>query len=203
MFWLAVGALLPWVFGISLLAQAGHIGGLLFGAAVGYAMAVPPERRFLRGSLWAGVGLGLVGLGWAAQAPTWRANYHVFSGAELLDRGEFVAAAAHFDEALLVAPDDPQLANAVAYSLAEASVDLERAEALVRQSLESAPDNADYLDTLGWVLCRQGRTAEGRVALEMAREAADREIPEIEEHIEGCGSGVPRGTAGLDSPGPR
>lgn len=186
LFWLAVGALLPWVFGISLLAQAGHVGGLLFGAAVGFAMAVPAERRFLRGSLWAGVAVGLAGLTWAAHAPTWRTNFHVFSGAELLDRGEYVAAADHFDEALLASLDDAQLANAVAYSLAEASVDLERAEALVRQSLETDPTNADYLDTLGWVLCRQGRAAEGRMALEMAKEAAAREIPEIDEHLQAC-----------------
>jgi membrane associated rhomboid family serine protease len=186
-FWLLIGALLPLVFGISLLAQAGHLGGLVFGVAVGHALAVAPERRLLRGSLWTAVAVGLAGLTWAASGPTWRPNYHVFTGAELLDRGEFVAAAAHFDEALLAAPDDAQLANAVAYSLAEASVDLERAESLVRQSLALDPDNADYLDTLGWVLCRQGRTAEGIVALELAKDAAAREIPEIDEHIAACG----------------
>lgn len=185
-FWLLVGAVLP-VFGISLLAQAGHIGGLVFGVTAGFALAVPRERRFLRASLWTGVAVGLAGLGWAASAPEWRPNYHLFCGAELLDRGEFVAAAAHFDEALLAAPDEPELANAVAYSLAEASTDLQRAETLVRKSLERDPENASYLDTLGWVLCRQGRTAEGLEALRLAKKAAVREIPEIDEHVAACG----------------
>jgi Tfp pilus assembly protein PilF len=107
-------------------------------------------------------------------------------GAELLSRGEFEPAAAHFDAALLASPEDAELANGVAYSLAEASIDLERAESLVRRSLEADPDNADYLDTLGWVLCRQGRVDEGRAALEQAKAAADREIPEIDEHFDVC-----------------
>lgn len=186
-FWLALGALLPWLFGISLLAQAGHVGGLLFGVTVGYTFALPVERRLLRTLLWVGVGVGLLGTAWAASAPTWRADYHVFNGAELLRRGEFVAAAEHFDQALAAAPDDPQLANAVAYALAEADVDLERAESLVREALDVDPGAADYLDTLGWVLCRQGRVDEGLVALDLAKKAATREIPEIDEHIEACG----------------
>ncbi|MFO7564298.1 MAG: rhomboid family intramembrane serine protease [Enhygromyxa sp.] len=187
-FWLGVGALLPWIFGVSLLAQAGHLGGLFFGVIAGGALSLAPERRSFKALLWSGVVLGLVGLASAAQEPSWRPNYHAFSGSELLEREEFEAAAAHFDQALLMAPDDPVLANAVAYSLAEAAVDLERAEALVLRSLDAQPDNADYLDTLGWVLCQQGRVDEGRAVLEAAQEAADRDIPEIAAHLEACGT---------------
>jgi membrane associated rhomboid family serine protease len=187
-FWLGIGALLP-VFGISLLAQAGHIGGLVVGVAAGYALSLAPERRLLRVVLWSSVVAGLLGLTIAAREPSGRPNYHAFMGSELLGRGEFEAAAGHFDRALEAAPEDPILANAVAYALAEAAVDLERAETLVRRSLEAEPDSADYLDTLGWVLCQQGRIDEGRTALEAAKAAASREIPEIDEHLAACGEG--------------
>lgn len=187
-FWLGIGALLPWMFGVSLLAQAGHVGGLLFGMIAGYALSLQVERRSLRAVLWSSVILGLVGTGLAARAPAWRPSYHVFLGSELLDRGQFERAAVHFDRGLEAAPEDHVLANAVAYSLAEAGVELERAEDLVRQALRMAPDNADYLDTLGWVLCRQGRTEEGIEALEAAKAVASREIPEIEEHLGLCGT---------------
>ncbi len=187
-FWLVVGAVLPWAFGISLLAQAGHVGGLVVGVAAGYALMCDRERRLLRGLLWAGIAVGMLGLALGASQPQWQANYHVFVGSELLEREEFADAAVHFDWALEHSPDDAVLANAVAYSLAETGVDLDRAEALVRRALEEDSDNADYLDTLGWVLCRQGRVAEGVAALEAAKEGASREIPEIEEHLRRCGA---------------
>ncbi len=188
-FWLAVGALLPWVFGVSLLAQAGHVGGLVFGSIAGYALCVGQERRLIKVLGWVAVVFGLAGLGVAGAEPSWRANYHAFLGAELLERGGFERAAEHFDVALERAPEDPVLANAVAYSLAEAGIELERAEALVRGALEEDPESADYLDTLGWVLCRQGRVEEGIAVLEAAKLAAERDIPEIEEHLSACAGG--------------
>jgi membrane associated rhomboid family serine protease len=190
LFWLALGAILPWVFGISLLAQAGHIGGLLFGTAAGLACSIDRRRRWVRWSLWGTVAAGLGGVLWLGAEPTWRPNYHVFMGSELLERRDFEAAAAHFDEALERAggaEGDPELANAVAYALAEAGVDLERAERLVRSALASKPDSADFLDTFGWVLCQRGEVEAGKGALRQAQEAATREIPEIGDHLQRCG----------------
>ncbi|MFV8751094.1 rhomboid family intramembrane serine protease [Nannocystaceae bacterium ST9] len=182
-FWLAFGFALPLLFGVELIAQAGHIGGLLAGGALGWALS--RERRGFETLGWAAVvagGLGLVGLG---REPTWRVNYHVFVGHELLQREDFSGAAASFDEALRREPDDPELANAVAWALVEAGVELERAEVLVRDALETEPERADFLDTLGWVLCKQGRTEEGVEALGRALEV-DPGIEEIETHLELC-----------------
>jgi membrane associated rhomboid family serine protease len=188
-FWLLVGAALP-LFGISLLAQAGHLGGLVFGSLAGLACSVEPRRRGLRVGLWVTIALGLAAVLGASAAPTWRTNYHAFLGTELLERGQYSRAAGHFDEALERAGGaqaDPGLANAVAYALAEAGVDLERAEDLVRTALVEEPDNADYLDTLGWILCQGGDVDGGREVLEAAKAAAEREIPEIDEHLDRCG----------------
>jgi membrane associated rhomboid family serine protease len=185
-FWLFVGASLPWLFGIQLLAQAGHVGGLVIGCVVGWGFSVKKERRLIRySSLFTSV-LGIAGLAWAAASPSWRPNFHRFMGAELLTRGAYEEAAVHFDRALEQAPDDPDLANAVAWALVEAGVELERAEELVRQALEDDPESADYLDTLGWIQCKLGETEAGLATLGLAQEQAEREIPEIGEHVEAC-----------------
>jgi membrane associated rhomboid family serine protease len=197
-FWLVVGALLPLFFGVSLLAQAGHIGGLVFGCVVGFGLSRRKNQRAAQVASWVLVGLGLCAGVVAAAAPEWRANYPVFMGSELLGRGEFEDAVGHFDLALAAAPEDHQLANAVAYSLAEVGVELERAEVLIRGALAVEPGNSDYLDTMGWIRCKQGRVEVGIIYLRLAgafAEVAERETPEIGEHIEGCaGVGVPRGT---------
>jgi len=185
-FWLVVGALLPVVFGVSLLAQAGHAGGLVFGVIAGLSLSLGTERKFARLAGWCGVGLGLVGVGLAAGEPTGRVNYHVFVGDALLKRGDFEGAAARFDVALEASPDDGALANAVAYSLAEAGVELERAEELVRRALVGEPDSPHYLDTLGWILCKRGLVVEGLETLGRADAGAFGGIEDIGEHLERC-----------------
>lgn len=189
-FWLAFGFALPWIFGVELIAQAGHIGGLLAGLGLGLALTRRPPRFETLG--WAAALAATVGLGIVGRAPTGRANYHVFVGFELLSRGDFPAAARAFDGGLAMAPDDPELANAVAWALVEADADLDRAELLVRRAVEAEPERADYLDTLGWVLCKQGRTVEAVEVLERAA-GLDSGIEEISEHLDACASVSARG----------
>jgi membrane associated rhomboid family serine protease len=204
-FWLAVGALLPLIFGISLLAQAGHIGGLAFGCVLGFGLSRRKDQRLARAASGIGVALGLGAAVLVSATPVERPNYLVFMGSELLSRGQFEDAVGYFEAALASAPEDHQLANAVAYSLAEAGVELERAESLIHGALAVEPWNSDYLDTRGWIRCKQGRVETGVVYLRLARafaEAAERDTPEILEHLEACPSvGVPRGTEGASSLG--
>ncbi|MBK7188257.1 MAG: tetratricopeptide repeat protein [bacterium] len=54
-------------------------------------------------------------------------------------------------------PDNAEVANTLGYFLAEKALDLDRAEQMVRQALAADPGNGAYLDSLGWVLYRQGR----------------------------------------------
>jgi Tfp pilus assembly protein PilF len=51
---------------------------------------------------------------------------------------------------------------------AEADMDLARAEQLVHKSLSGSPENADFLDSLAWVLFRQGRLRTAARAIEEA-----------------------------------
>lgn len=188
-FWLTVGALLP-VFGVKVLAQAGHMGGLGFGCLLGGLWSLDPARRGARWAMRVG-GLGmLIGLTVAAWRPMWRANYHLFVGREHIARGDYRAGLPELDIALADAPEDASLHNLVAYTLAEEGLELERAEVLVEVALDLEPDNADYLDTLGWIRCRRGDVAGGVEALRAAERAASREIPEIGEHLEACAGAV-------------
>jgi Flp pilus assembly protein TadD len=53
-------------------------------------------------------------------------------------------------------PDDPTLQNALGYTLADHTLDLSHAEALIRRALTVMPDNPAAIDSLGWVQFRQG-----------------------------------------------
>ncbi len=53
-------------------------------------------------------------------------------------------------------PNDPALLNALGYTMAEHSLELPRAEALIRRALTVMPDSPAALDSLGWVRFRSG-----------------------------------------------
>jgi tetratricopeptide (TPR) repeat protein len=57
-------------------------------------------------------------------------------------------------------PDDPEVANSFGYFLAEKGKDLDLAEGLVREALAADPGNGAFLDSLGWVMYRNGRLEE-------------------------------------------
>lgn len=170
---------------VPMIAQAGHLGGLVVGSVLGLAWSErgPAAQRFALGGLAVGMVAGFVYGGDRAQ---WRPKYDELMGYRLLEQGQSDEAARHLDRALERRPADADLANGVAYALAEADVELERAETLVRRALEDDPKNPDYLDTLGWTLCRLGRVDEGRAELRRAEEASSESIPEIVDHLERC-----------------
>ncbi len=180
--WLAV--LVALGFFVPLIAQAGHLGGLVAGALLGLAWSGREAIVAVAGRV--GVGLVLAGLVLAARQPQWREGYYEYLGHGLLERGRDAEAAAAFERALERRPGEARLANGVAYGLAKAGVELERAEELVRGALEEEPESADYLDTLGWIYCRRGEVEEGMEWLRKASEASEGEEPEIEGHLEGC-----------------
>lgn len=171
-------------FFVDVIAQAGHLGGLVAGALVGLVWS----GRGIRTSWLGRAGLAVLGAGLivAATHPQWRPRYDELLGYGLLDRDRDAEAAAAFDRALARRPDDAELANAVAYALANAGKELERAEVLVRQALEAEPENADYLDTLGWISCRRGEVDAGMAELRRASEASGGAVEEIEQHLEEC-----------------
>jgi tetratricopeptide (TPR) repeat protein len=88
-----------------------------------------------------------------------------YERAVILERAGRVRESADVLEKLLVQrPDDPVLTNALGYTLADHSLELPRAETLIRRALLVSPDSPAVLDSLGWVRYRQG-DAKGAVPM--------------------------------------
>jgi tetratricopeptide (TPR) repeat protein len=60
------------------------------------------------------------------------------------------------EKLLIERPDDPTLLNSLGYTMADHSLELPRAEGLIRRALGSTPDSPAAIDSLGWVRYRQG-----------------------------------------------
>lgn len=57
-------------------------------------------------------------------------------------------------------PDNAEVANSLGYFLAEKDQDLDLAEDLIEEALAASPGNGAFLDSMGWVLFRNGRLEE-------------------------------------------
>jgi tetratricopeptide (TPR) repeat protein len=91
--------------------------------------------------------------------------------------GRTKEAVAQFEKALKSRPDDPQLQNALGFTLADHKLQLPRAEQLVRAALEVSPDSAAIQDSLGWVLYQRGQTSAALPILDRAwKNSGDSEI---------------------------
>ena len=84
------------------------------------------------------------------------------------EQGRVSDALHELSELLNARPDDPAALNALGYTLADHSKDLPRARRLIERAYAAAPKNAAILDSLGWVLFRQGHGAEAETHLRAA-----------------------------------
>lgn len=92
-----------------------------------------------------------------------------YERATLLERaGRTKDAVQAFEQLLRERPDDPNLQNALGYTLADHRLQLSRAESLIRRALASTPDNPAVLDSLGWVRLQRGDPHSALPALERA-----------------------------------
>lgn len=62
-----------------------------------------------------------------------------------------------YEEALKVDPKSALVLNNYSYSLAERGLQLQRALEMAVQAVDAEPDNASYLDTLGWIYFKLGK----------------------------------------------
>ncbi|MFH1277205.1 MAG: hypothetical protein ABIK65_02345 [Candidatus Eisenbacteria bacterium] len=149
---------------LPVLAVAGAAGLLRIAGALGRS----PRTAMLPAAL-AALGLVLSGsaLFGVGEDRTW--HYHYLKGDALFRKGEPVAGLAAFEEAYRRNEDVPLTRNALGFLYAETGRNLDEAEDLVRGALALDPVRRRfYLDSLGWVLYRQGRPDEAATPLEEA-----------------------------------
>ncbi|MGH8230146.1 MAG: tetratricopeptide repeat protein, partial [Steroidobacteraceae bacterium] len=92
-----------------------------------------------------------------------------YERATLLERtGQVDASVRVFGQLLRARPGDPNLMNALGYTLADHRMQLGRAQSLIRRALAAAPDNPAILDSLGWVTLRRGNARGALPYLERA-----------------------------------
>ena len=84
------------------------------------------------------------------------------------EQGRTADALRELEQLVSARSDDPAALNALGYTLADHSRDLTRARRLIESAHAAAPKNAAILDSLGWVLFRQGHQAEAEVYLRAA-----------------------------------
>jgi tetratricopeptide (TPR) repeat protein len=73
-----------------------------------------------------------------------------------------------YEEALRMNPENHLILNNYGYSLAERGVQLDRALEMATKAITAQPDNASYLDTMGWVFYWLGRYDEAEKYVKMA-----------------------------------
>jgi tetratricopeptide (TPR) repeat protein len=84
------------------------------------------------------------------------------------EQGRLSAAVRELMRVVKARPNDPAALNALGFTLADHSKNLPRARKLIERAHAAAPRNAAIMDSLGWVLFRQGRASEALTYLNTA-----------------------------------
>ncbi|HEU0197692.1 MAG TPA: tetratricopeptide repeat protein [Nevskiaceae bacterium] len=108
----------------------------------------------------------------------------VYQRALIYDRlGEAQKAEAGLRSLLAKAPDDPSYLNGLGFVLTEHNPpdQLGEAHQLIAKALSMAPDNAAVIDSMGWVLYRQGHAEQALPYLHRAYALSD--DPEVAAHL--------------------
>ncbi len=99
------------------------------------------------------------------------------------EMGDEAAAERELERILALRPDHAPSNNDLGYLWADHGKNLKRAEAMIRRALEADPKRPAYLDSLGWVLYKQGRFQEALGPLQEAIRLAPDLDPVLWDHL--------------------
>lgn len=112
------------------------------------------------------------------------AKFYFNYGAAAEQAGLYDKAADLLRKSIALDPENSaEACNYVGYMWADHDMNLDEAELMIRRALESEPNNASYLDSLGWVEFRKGKFDQALNDLLRAAKTAEREDPVVFEHI--------------------
>jgi tetratricopeptide (TPR) repeat protein len=87
------------------------------------------------------------------------------------------------EEILRLDPQNIPASNDLGYSWADAGRNLPEAESLIRAAVAAEPENAAYLDSLGWVLYKRAKFDEAQGCLKQATQLLGRPDPVVLDHL--------------------
>lgn len=112
------------------------------------------------------------------------AKFYFNYGAAAEQAGLYSKAADLLRKSIALDPENSaEASNYLGYMWADHNMNLEEAETMIRRALQSEPNNASYLDSLGWVEFRKGQFDRALDDLLRAAKTAEREDPVVFEHI--------------------
>ncbi len=98
-------------------------------------------------------------------------------------RGDHPRSEALLSDLLQLNQDHPAANNALGYAWIDRGDRLNRAHEMIQRAVTADPDNAAYLDSMGWVLYKLGRFDESVTWLRRSRAAFGGEYPVILDHL--------------------
>lgn len=112
------------------------------------------------------------------------AKFYFNYGAAAEQAGLYDKAADLLRKSIALDPDNSAEAyNYLGFMWADHNMNLDEAETMIRRALQSEPNNASYLDSLGWVEFRKGQFDRALDNLLQAAKNAGRDDPVVFEHI--------------------
>ncbi|MBT4867554.1 MAG: tetratricopeptide repeat protein [Planctomycetaceae bacterium] len=103
-----------------------------------------------------------------------------------VQQGDFPKGEAILEKILEEDPEDPSVNNDLGYLWADRGKNLERAEKMIRIAIKAEPENAAYLDSMGWVLFKLGKFKEAIPHLEKAVSLPGGGDATIWDHLGDC-----------------
>ena len=95
----------------------------------------------------------------------------------------YIGAMEYYEKALEIDNDNTTALNSLGYILADTGLDKLKGLRLCRKAVDRNPDNAAYLDSLGWVSYKCGNVKDARKWLRQALDMAPQET-EIKKHFQ-------------------
>lgn len=95
----------------------------------------------------------------------------------------FDEAASYFQKAIAQEPDFAEALNYLGYLWAEQGINLEQARELLSRALKLEPQNAAYLDSMGWIYFKLGDLERARSFVEQAIALSEKPDATLHDHL--------------------
>jgi tetratricopeptide (TPR) repeat protein len=135
-----------------------------------------------KGKRWADMGKSLDAAEKLCKTEEQKSSIYFMRGAMYERQKKFDQAEAEFRKVIQMNGKDANALNYLGYMLADRGVRLEEAQGLIQRALELDPQNAAYLDSMGWVYFRQGKLEQAEQLLTQAIDRMGND-PTVHDHL--------------------